>query len=78
MSERKKPHNGRDVDGNRRIVETDVDDLVIDPAGSDYLREDVRHGGAVADTGPAAGQRGTHIHELVEENRENVKKIAKA
>ncbi|MDB4917380.1 MAG: hypothetical protein JWM95_5024 [Gemmatimonadetes bacterium] len=76
MSERNKPHNGRDMDGHRKVVAADVDDLVIDPSGEDYLRDDVRLGGAVADTGPSAGTRGTHIQELVEENRENVKKIA--
>jgi len=34
----------------------------------------VRLGGAVEDTGSAAGQRGEHIGELVQENRENVAK----
>ena len=78
MSERNKPHNGRDMHGHRGVVKTDVDDLVIDPSGADYLRDDVHLGGAVADVGPSAGARGAHIHELVEENRENVKKVAKS
>lgn len=76
MSDRKKPHNGRDVDGLHKVVAADVDDLVVDPAGEGYLRDDVRLGGAVADVGPSAGQRGAHIHELIEENAENVKRLA--
>ena len=46
------------------------------PNGTDFIRDDVRLGGAVADTGAHAGQRAAHIHDLVEENRENVKKLA--
>ncbi|MEP6989706.1 MAG: hypothetical protein ABJA80_02165 [bacterium] len=74
MSERNKPHNGRSVDGHFKVRKADVDDLVTDPAGTDYLRDDVRLGGAVEDVGPDAGRRGAHITDLVEENRENVKK----
>ena len=77
MSERKKPHNGRDVDGHFKVRRADVDDLQADPQGTDYLRDDIRLGGAVADTGPDAGTRGAHISELVEENRANVSKLAK-
>jgi hypothetical protein len=74
MSERNKPHNGRAVDGHLRVRKADVDDLVTDPEGTNYLRDDIRLGGAVEDTGPDAGLRGAHITELVEENRENVKR----
>jgi hypothetical protein len=77
MSERKKPHNGRDVVGHLRVRKTDVDDLVTDPEGTDYLRDDIRLGGAVEDIGPQAGFRGAYIHELVEENRENIKRAMK-
>ncbi len=77
MSERNKPHNGRDVDGHFKVRKADVDDLQADPLGSDYLRDDIRLGGAVEDIGPDAGKRGAHIHELVEENRLNVSKLAK-
>ncbi len=77
MSERHKPHNGRDVDGHLRVRKADVDDLVTDPEGADYLRDDIRLGGAVEDTGPDAGQRGAHITELVAENRDNVKRLTK-
>lgn len=74
MSERKKTHNGRDVDGHLRVRAADVDDLTTDPDGVDYLRDDIRLGGAVIDTGPDAGKRCAHIAELVQENRENVKR----
>ena len=72
MSERNKPHNGRDIHGHFKVRTADVDDLVADPLGPDHLRDDVRLGGAVADTGPDAGLRAKHITELVQENREDV------
>ena len=75
MSERNKPHNGRDLDGHFKVRQADVDDLEADPKGPDFIRDDVRLGGAVADVGAQAGQRAAHIHELVEENRENVNKL---
>jgi hypothetical protein len=76
MSERNKTHNGRDVDGHFKVKQADVEDLETDPNGTDFIRDDVRLGGAVADTGAQAGQRAAQIHELVEENRENVDKLA--
>jgi hypothetical protein len=76
MSERKRTHNGRDLDGNYRVKSEDVDDLVTEPDGADIVRDDVRLGGAVADTGPAAGERGTHIGDLVEDNRSDVDRVA--
>jgi len=75
MSERNKPHNGRDVDGHYEVKQADVDDLESDPNGREFIRDDVRLGGAVADIGAHAGQRAAHIHELVEENRDNVNKL---
>ena len=72
MSDHKKTHNGRDVDGRFRVRQADVDDLLTDPEGVDYVRDDVRLGGAVADTGPNAGEPARHISELVSENQENV------
>jgi len=77
MSERNKPHNGRDVDGHLRVRQADVDDLVTDPEGTDRLRDDIRLGGAVEDTGPDAGRRGARITDLVQENRDNVKRTTK-
>lgn len=76
MSERNKTHNGRDMDGHFKVKQADVDDLETDPKGADFIRDDVRLGGAVADTGAQAGQRAAQIHDLVEENRENVNKLA--
>ena len=77
MSERNKTHNGRDTDGHFRVKQADLDELQTDPNGADYIRDDVKLGGAVADTGPQAGQYGTEIGELVEANREDVRKMAR-
>jgi hypothetical protein len=74
MSERNKPHNGRALDGDFKVRQADVDDLQTDPKGEDFIRDDVRLGGAVADTGPQAGQHGAHVAELIEENREMVER----
>ena len=71
MSDRNKPHNGRDLSGKFKVKQADVDDLQSDPAGEDIIRDDVRLGGAIEDVGPQAGQRGARIEKLVEENREN-------
>jgi hypothetical protein len=75
MSERNRTHNGRDLDGHFKVRQADIDDLETDPNGVDFIRDDVRLGGAVADIGAQAGERAAHIHELVEENRENVNKL---
>lgn len=72
MSERNKTHNGRDVDGNFRVKQTDVEDTLEDPSGVDIIQDDVRLGGAVADTGPQAGASGEQIERLVDENRYEV------
>jgi hypothetical protein len=71
MSERSKPHNGRDTSGHFKVKQADVDDLP-----EEFVRDDVRLGGAVADIGLHAGERGERISELVDENRENVAKLA--
>jgi len=72
MSERNKPHNGRDTDGRFRVRQADVDDLLADPDGVEFVRDDVRLGGAVADTGPHAADKAREIGELIEGNREDV------
>jgi len=72
MSERRKTHNGRDVSGHFKVKQADVDDLETDRDGADFIRDDVRLGGAVADTGATAGQLGEHIGDLVDTNREDV------
>ena len=63
MSERRKTHNGRDMSGHFKVKQADVDDLETDPNGTDFIRDDVRLGGAVADTGATAGQLGEHVGE---------------
>jgi hypothetical protein len=75
MSERHKTHNGRDVDGRFRVRQADVDDVLTDPDGTEIVRDDVRLGGAVADTGPHAADAGRQIGELIEENRDDVGRV---
>ena len=72
MTERRKTHNGRDVDGRFRVRQADVDELLEDPSGVDVVRDDVRLGGAVVDTGPRAGQHAREISEMIDENRTDV------
>ena len=75
MSDHRKTHNGRDVDGRYRVRRADVDDLLEDPSGVDLVKDDVRLGGAVADVGPQAGQHARHIGDVIQENRENVSRV---
>ena len=75
MSERPKPHNGRDRSGHYKVRHADVEDLRTDPNGEDYVRDDVRLGGAVADTGTDGAQRGKHIEELVKDNTRDIEKL---
>lgn len=72
MADRHKPHNGRDLDGNYRVREADVDDLLENPDGPDFVRDDVRLGGAIADSGPNAGMHAKEIGDRIEENRDAV------
>ena len=72
MSERPKPHNGRDRSGHFKVKQTDVEDVRTSPQGDDFIRDDVRLGGAVEDIGLDAGKRGKHIDELVQSNRDDV------
>lgn len=72
MSERRKTHNGRDVDGHFKVKQADVEDTLADPKGEDFIRDDVRLGGAVADTGPQAGASGGQVERLIDENRYDV------
>lgn len=67
MSERHKPHNGRDLSGNHKVRRVDLEDLQTEPEGEDYIRDDVRLGGAVADIGAHAGEHGARIERLIEE-----------
>jgi hypothetical protein len=74
MSERKKPHNGRDKSGHFKVRRADVEELQADPNGVDYLRDDVRLGGAVEDVGLNAGMHGKKIADLVRDNRTDTEK----
>jgi hypothetical protein len=78
MSERSKPHNGRDKSGHFKVKQTDVEELRTEPDGEKFLRDDVRLGGAVEDTGLEAGQRGKRIGELVENNRSDVEQASES
>lgn len=73
MSERHKPHNGRDTSGHFKVRQADVDDLLTDPDGADYLRDDVRLGGAVEDTGLNAAEHGRRIERLIDQNEDGLK-----
>ena len=70
MSERRKPHNGRDLSGHHKVRRVDLDDLQTDPDGEDYIRDDVRLGGAVEDVGATAGEHGARIERLIEDDRD--------
>ena len=72
MADRQRPHNGRDRDGRFKVKQDDVDDLLLDPEGVDYLRDDVRLGGAVEDTGADAGQAAERVERAIDENRYEV------
>ena len=76
MSERPKPHNGRDRSGHFKVKQTDVEDLRTSPGGENYLRDDVRLGGAIEDVGPDSGMRGKHIGDLVRSNSDDVRRAA--
>lgn len=73
MSERHKPHNGRDQSGHFKVRRADVDELLTDPNGTDYLKDDVRLGGAVEDTGLDAGKHGALIERLIERNEDELR-----
>lgn len=72
MSERRKPHNGRDLSGQHKVRRVDLDDLQTDPNGEDYIRDDVRLGGAVEDIGADAGSHGKRIDRLIENGGEEL------
>jgi hypothetical protein len=72
MSERYKPHNGRDRSGHFKVRQADVEELRADPQGEDFVRDDVRLGGAIEDVGLEGAERARRIEKLVDENREDV------
>ncbi len=74
MSERNKPHNGRDTSGQFKVKQADVEEMRTEPQGEEFFRDNVRLGGAVEDTGQHAGESGKHIGELVEDNQDDVQR----
>jgi hypothetical protein len=72
MTERNRAHNGRDRSGHFRVKREDVDSLLENPDGARFVRDDVRLGGAVADTGARAGESGRRIARLIEDNVSDV------
>ena len=76
MSERHKPHNGRDRSGHFKVKQVDAEDLRTDPNGEEFLRDDVRLGGAVEDTSLEAVERARRIADLVAQNRADVERAA--
>jgi hypothetical protein len=74
MSERNKTHNGRDRSGHFKVKQADVEELRSDPQGEDYLRDDVRLGGAVEDISVEGAERARRIEELIERNEADVAK----
>jgi hypothetical protein len=74
MSERYKPHNGRDRSGHFKVRQADVEELRTDPQGEEYVRDDVRLGGAIEDVGLEGAERARRIEKLVDENREDVER----
>lgn len=76
MAERHKTHNGRDRSGHRKVKQADVEELKANAEGEAFMRDDVRLGGAVEDSGPSAGQQGKRIGSLIENNRDDVEQTA--
>ena len=74
MSERNKPHNGRDTSGQFKVKQADVEELRTDPQGEEFIRDHVRLGGAIEDTGPGAGETGKRIGKLVDDNYDDVQR----
>jgi len=78
MSERHKPHIGRDRSGHRKVRVVDVDDLLTEgPEAPEYLRDDVRLGGAVEDSGAGAGRSAAAIGDMIESNRRDVARVTR-
>jgi hypothetical protein len=72
MSERHKPHNGRDRSGHFKVRQEDLEEKLTDPNGPEFVRDDVRLGGAVEDIGPQAGRYAPDLQHKIDKNRECV------
>jgi hypothetical protein len=69
MSDRQKPHNGRDRSGHFKVRQDDVSDKLADPNGAEYIRDEVRLGGAVEDVSAEAGRRADELQRLIDNDR---------
>jgi hypothetical protein len=72
MSDRNKPHNGRDTSGHFKVRQDDFEDKLADPNGPDYIRDEVRLGGAVEDISAEAGRRADELQREIDRNRDCV------
>jgi hypothetical protein len=75
MSDRQKPHNGRDRSGHFKVRQDDVDEKLADPNGAEYIRDEVRLGGAVEDVGAQAGRRADELQRKIDNDRECVERF---
>ena len=79
MTDRQKPHAGRDRSGHRKVRIVDVDDLLTEgPEAPEYLRDDIRLGGAVVDSGAGAGRSAAAIGDMIESNRRDVARATRS
>ena len=72
MSDRNKPHNGRDTSGHFKVRQDDFEEKIADPNGVDYIRDEVRLGGAVEDISAEAGRRADELQREIDKNRDCV------
>jgi hypothetical protein len=77
MTDRHKPHNGRDLSGKYGAPAEDVDDILTDATGPDVIRSDIKRAGAVADTGMDAGTKAREISKMIDENRDDVRRVSR-
>ena len=77
MSDRQKPHNGRDRSGHFKVRQEDFDEKLTDPNGPEHITDDVRLGGAVEDTSSEAGRRGDELQRQIDLNRACVDRYRK-
>ncbi|AHG90532.1 hypothetical protein J421_2995 [Gemmatirosa kalamazoonensis] len=70
MSDRQKPHNGRDRSGHFKVRQEDFEDKLADPNGPEFIADDVRLGGAVEDVGLEGGRRADELQREIDVNRE--------
>lgn len=75
MSQRPKPHNGRDTSGQFKVRQEDYNDKLADPNGAEYIADEVRLGGAVEDIGLEGGRRADELQREIDKNRDCVERF---